>query len=82
MVYNRASYKNWRCCLIYKDECNSPTYQYGIVKTILPGSDGLVRKVIIRYRNCNENFNRETNRAVRSLIIIHKVDEINIMQDL
>ena len=63
--------------LFTKDECNSPMYQYGIVKSTQPGEDGLVRKAIIRYRNSNENFDRETNRAVRSLVIIHKVDEID-----
>ena len=68
--------------LFTKDKCNSPTYHYGIVKSIQPGKDGLVRKAVIRYRNSNETVDRETNRAVRSLVIIHKIDEINIMQDL
>ena len=68
--------------LFTKDECNSPTYQYGIVKAAIPGTDGLIRKVIVKYRNHHENFDRETNRAVRTLVVIHKVDEINILQDL
>ena len=68
--------------LFTKDECNSPVYQYGIVKSTQAGDDGLVRKAVIRYRNSSEKSDRETNRAARSLIVIHKVDEINIMKDL
>ena len=59
-----------------------PTYQYGIVSKVQPGKDGLIRKAIIRYRNANENVDRETNRAVRSLIVIHKVDEVSLTKDL
>ena len=40
--------------LFIKDECNSPTYQYGIVKKVQPGNDGLIRKAVIRYRNVSE----------------------------
>ena len=68
--------------LFTKDECNSPTYQYGIVSKAQPGKDGLIRKAIVRYRNASENVDRETNRAVRTLIVIHKVDEVSLSKDL
>ena len=58
------------------------TYQYGIVKEAKSGRDGIVRKVTVRYRNHNESFDRETCRAVRQLIVIHRVDELNIIQEL
>ena len=36
----------------------------------------------VEYRNHNEEFNRETRRAVRELIVIHRVDELNLVQEL
>ena len=68
--------------LFTKDDTFSPTYKFGIVHSTSPGSDGIIRKVTVKYRNPNENVDRLTSRAVRSLIVIHKVDELNIMQEL
>ena len=36
----------------------------------------------IRYRNRNENADRMTFRSVRHLVVIHHVDETNIIQEL
>ena len=36
----------------------------------------------MRYRNFNESTDRRSSRAVRSLVIIHRVDEINVMDEL
>ena len=58
------------------------TYQYGIVKSTEIGRDQKVRTAIIRYRNHNEEFDRETRRAVRQLIVIHRVDELDIIHEL
>ena len=58
------------------------TYQYGIVKSAEPGRDGIIRKAILKYRNHTETFDRETCRAVRQLVVIHCVDELNIIQEL
>ena len=60
----------------------SSTYQYGIVKSAIPGHDGMIRKVTIRYRNHNENVDRETYRSVRQLVIIHRIDELDLIQEL
>ena len=58
------------------------TYQYGIIKTPEVGRDGKIRSAVVKYRNHNETFDRETRRAVRELVIIHRVDELNILQEL
>ena len=68
--------------LFTKDDTFSPVYRFGIVCSTSPSKDGIVRKVTVRYRNSTEKVDRTTERAVRSLVVIHKVDEINIMQDL
>ena len=58
------------------------TYQYGIVKKIELGKDGLIRRAIVQYRNSNENVDRETYRAARKLIVIHPVDELSLFEEL
>ena len=45
-------------------------------------SDNVVRNVIVRYRNATEGKNRETKRAVKSLILVHRIDELNIMKEM
>jgi hypothetical protein len=52
------------------------------VKSIEVGRDQKVRTAIVRYRNHNEEFDRETRRAVRQLIVIHRVDELDIIHEL
>ncbi len=57
-------------------------YQYGMVDKVHTGRDGIIRSVTIKYRNANEEIFRTTHRAVRSLTVIHRVDEINLMEEL
>jgi len=64
------------------DKIIENTYKYGIVKGVQIGNDQRIRSVTIRYRNNNENFDRETNRAVRHLVMIHPVDELNLVEEL
>ena len=60
----------------------SGTYQYGIVKSTEVGRDAKIRCAIVEYRNHNEAFNRETRRAARELVVLHRVDELNIIREL
>ena len=57
-------------------------YQYGIVESVLPSVNNCVRNVNVRYRNFEENVDRTTKRSVKALILIHKVDELNIMKEM
>ena len=67
---------------IKQDNALSNIYQYGMVHQTERSKDDVIRKAQIRYRNSNENIDRYTWRAVRQLIVIHPVDEINLMEDL
>ena len=58
------------------------TYQYGMVYKIKLSRDGLIRKVVIKCRNSSENIDHSTTRAVRDFVLIHPVDEIDIMEKL
>ena len=60
----------------------SSSYQYGMIEAVEHGRDGRVRKVLVRYRNHSEDTDRTTYRSARSLVVIHPVDEINIIQEL
>ena len=65
-----------------QDSVLNSKYQYGMVKSVNAGKDGLIRKALIKYRNSNENTDRETFRSVRELIVIHSLDELNIVYEL
>lgn len=65
-----------------QDSPISGVYQYGIVQSVKLSSDDVIRSVVIRYRNSSENVDRTTTRAVRSVVVIHRVDELSIMEAL
>ena len=58
------------------------TYQYGIVQSVSVSADGVVRDVKVKYRNADEGKDRITDRNVKSLILIHKVDDLDIMKEM
>ena len=62
------------------DKDYSGTYQYGIIK-LSTSKDGKIRMVTVEYKN-HESTKRVTNRGIRDLIMIHPVDELNILQEL
>ena len=49
----------------------SRTGQYGNVLSVQQSSDNVIRKVKVKYRNANENVDRDTFRSVRQLVMIH-----------
>ena len=57
-------------------------YQYGMIKSVIRGSDNRIRRAVVKYRNATENTDRETDRAVRQLVIIHPIEELSILQEL
>jgi len=60
----------------------SSTYMYGVVVELEFSDDNLARKAKVRYRNSNENVSRETFRSIRSLVVIHRVDEADVLSEL
>ena len=57
-------------------------YKYGAVEEVRVGTDGRIRAVVLRYRNPTEGVERTTVRAVRTLVVIHRVDELDVMEEL
>ena len=64
------------------DSLLSKGFQYGMITNIEYGKDGIVRRVDVKYRNENENVNRSTKRSARDIVVIHHVDEIDIIEEL
>lgn len=65
-----------------QDSIISSTYQFGIIKNVSVDRDGKIRKVVVEYQNSTENVKRETTRSVRSLVLIHGIDELDISKEL
>ena len=57
-------------------------YQYGIITEVKVGRDRRIREVKIQYKNHNENVKCSTNRGVREIVVIHPVDELDIMREV
>ena len=54
----------------------------GIVDQIIRGRDGKIRRVIIKYRNHKEEFDRITDRSVKGLIKLYSIDDPDLHKDL
>ena len=52
------------------------------MEAVQRGRDGRIRKVHVRYRNVGEKVDRFTYRSARSLVVIHPVEEVTILQEL
>ena len=65
-----------------KDDGYKGAYKYAMVDDVIHGRDGAIRSVVLKYRNANEGVSRTTHRAVRSLTVIHRIDEIDLMEEL
>ena len=57
-------------------------YQFGMIKSVEAGTDNRIRVAVVKYRNHNENIDRETRRPVRQLVMIHPIDELDIHKEL
>lgn len=64
------------------DSAISKTYTYGMVKSVEIGNDGNVRRVLVEYKNQNENVKRETFRSVRSLVLVHAINDPDFFKEL
>ena len=60
----------------------SKTYSYGMISSVQPGDDNKVRRVHVKYRNDGEKTFRETARSVRDLVLIHSVNDCDLMKDM
>ena len=57
-------------------------WQLGMVDEIVRSPDGIIRRVVIRYNNAEENVFRFTDRSVRSVVKLFNVDEETWKDDM
>ena len=79
---NDANVKPDDIVLFLKAENLSGHYMYGMIVNVEIGKDERIRTVIVKYRISNESTDRTMRRAVRELIVIHHVDELDIHTEL
>ena len=61
----------------------SPIWTLGrVVEISKSGGDGRVREVQIEYKNQDEKTWRTTHRAARSVAVLHREDDLDVMQGL
>ena len=81
-----STYHDIKICYVVlflkQDGVLSNSYQYGMVSGIVPSKDGVIHKVTVQYRNHQENVDRYKTRSVHDLVLIHPVDELNLMEEL
>ena len=58
------------------------SYQYGIIEEVIPSRDEKIRKIKIKFKNHNEKLFRYSIRSVRDVVIIHKIDELSLSEEL
>jgi len=44
--------------------------------------DGLARSAVLEYRNVNEKVMRTTNRSVRSVVVVHRESDLDVVKSL
>ena len=59
----------------------SSKYQNGMMKSVPTGLDGIIWKVNAKQPDTSENVERETFHSVQNLVMIHAVDELNLVQE-
>ena len=69
--------------LFRKQEGSLPGhYHYGMVVGVEESEDRVVRKVEVKYRNFEESSDRITRRSVSRLVLIRRVDEVDIWKEM
>ena len=56
-----------------ESELGDGNWIVGLIDQVIPSDDGLIRKVVVKYRNSSEDFDRFTTRSVRKLIKLFNV---------
>ena len=72
--------------IVYFDKNNdnklASEWTMGRVDQVIVGKDGKVRRIIIKYKNTNEEEFRTTDRAARSVVKLHDIDDRIVNDDI
>ena len=59
-----------------------PVWKIARVRSVDPSEDGLARDAILEYRNPDEKVLRTTNRSVRTVVVLHREKDLDVIQAL
>ena len=59
-----------------------PTWRIGEISEVERGTDGIIRTVTIKYKNCEEKVYRYTRRAVRAVAVLWREHELDMAGEL
>ena len=59
-----------------------PVWRIARVQSVDVSEDGLARSAVLEYRNPGEKKFRTTRRSVRSMVVVHHEDELDLYQIL
>ena len=58
------------------------SWTLGRIEQVIRGRDGVIRRVIVAYKNANEEIQRYTERSVRRLIKLYSMEDPDLHEDL
>ena len=59
-----------------------PVWRIARVQSVDVSEDGLARSAVLEYRNPSEKTFRTTRRSVRTVVVVHREDELDLYQIL
>ena len=65
-----------------KESALDTSWTLGTIDQLVVGRDGLARRAVVKYQNFKEEFQRVTDRHIRSLVKVWSMDDQNIDEDL
>ena len=63
-------------------EFTEPAWKTGRILRVCKSHDGAQRRVVIIYRNNNEEVNREVERGVREVAVLHREEDFELVSQL
>ena len=89
LMVRKSGFKNSRDLapddIVYfqkEESALSSPWIMGVIDQVVRGRDGIIRRVIVRFRNFKENFDRFTDRSAKKLIKIYSSEDPDLQHDL
>ena len=65
-----------------ENRLGEPIWRIARVRSVETSEDGLARSATLEYRNVNEKIMRTTHRSVRSVVVVHRESDLDVIQSL
>ena len=65
-----------------ENRLGEPVWRIARVKSVNVSEDGLIRTAVLEYRNPSEKSLRTTNRSARTIVVVHREGDLDVLQSL